>query len=282
MTSTAAKACARSRRTGILLVHGLCGSPSELRFVANGLTRAGYDVACPELAGHGGSAELLEVSTWRDWYRSVEAAFDDLSHRCDRVVVGGLSTGAVLALMLAAERRSQVAATLLYAPTLWLDGWSIPPHARLFGLVRHKWLARLIKFPSTRNSGIKDERVRAFVRTALDNAARLGRTPAYTPGGAVLERRWLVAETLKGLARVEQPTLIVHPREDDYAGLRNAWHLQRTLPGPVDMCVLDDSYHYVTVDRQRHVVLARSLEFLERVVPVARSQPCAAASRAAA
>lgn len=282
MTSTKADQSSPRRRTGVLLIHGLCGTPAELRFVANGLERAGYDVICPELAGHGAGAEVLEETTWRDWYQSVETACRELERRCDEVVVGGLSTGAVLALMLAAERRRQVAATLLYAPTLWLDGWSIPSHARLFGLVRHKWLARLIKFPQAQNFGIKDDRVRAFVRAALECAARRGKAPTYTPGGAVLERRWLVAATLKRLELVDQPTLIVHPREDDYAGLRNAWHLQRTLPGPVDMCVLEDSYHYVTLDRQRHVVLARSLEFLERIVPTARSPRGVVASLAAA
>lgn len=272
---------ARGRRPGILLIHGLCGSPAELRFIANGLERAGYHVACPEVAGHGGTAERLEAATWSDWYRSVDAAFEALAARCGTVIVGGLSTGAVLALMLAAEKGHRVAGTLLYAPTLWLDGWSIPWYARLFSLVRHKAVARFVRFPAAQMCGIKDDRVRAFVRSALDGAVAAGRAPAYTPGGAVLERRRLVREALRRLADVTQPSLIVHPREDDYASLGNAWHLQRTMPAPVDMCVLDDSYHYVTVDRQRHVVLARSLEFLSRIAPTATArtedrQPAAA------
>lgn len=258
------------KRVGVLLLHGLCGSPAEMRFVANGLQRAGYDVECPELAGHGGTAERLAASRWQDWYQSAEDAFDALEARCDEVVVGGLSTGAVLALMLAANRGARVAATLLFAPTLWLNGWSIPWYARLFTLVRHKWLARFVWFPAAQNNGIKDDRVRAFVRSALDCAARNGRAPTHTPGEAVLERRWLAEATLRCLGRVRQPALIVHPREDDYAGLSNAWHLQRHLAGAVDMCVLEDSFHYVTVDRQRHVVLARALEFLGRVAPAGR------------
>lgn len=261
---------ASGKRIGVLLVHGLCGSPAEMRFVANGLQRAGYDVECPELAGHGGTAERLAASRWQDWYQSAEEAFDALEARCDEVVVGGLSTGAVLALMLAANRGARVAATLLFAPTLWLNGWSIPWYARLFALVRHTWLARYVWFPAAQMNGIKDDRVRAYVRSALDSAARNGRAPTHTPGIAVLERRRLVAATLKCLGRAGQPTLIVHPREDDYASLSNAWHLQRKLSGAVDMCVLEDSYHYVTVDRQRHVVLARTLDFLGRVAPAGR------------
>ena len=57
----------------------------------------------------------------------------------------------------------------------------------------------------------------------------------------------------------------MHPREDDYADLNNAWYLQRNLKGMVDMVVLDDSYHIVTIDRQRHVVVDRTVAFVEFV-----------------
>ncbi|MBN9281639.1 MAG: alpha/beta hydrolase, partial [Hyphomicrobium denitrificans] len=54
---------------------------------------------------------------------------------------------------------------------------------------------------------------------------------------------------------VRQPTLIVHPLEDDYAAMSNATYLRDSLGGPVDLEVLDDCYHIVTVDRQRHLVV---------------------------
>ena len=39
-------------RVGVLLIHGLGGTPVELRFIAQGLARAGYTVYCCQLAGH--------------------------------------------------------------------------------------------------------------------------------------------------------------------------------------------------------------------------------------
>jgi carboxylesterase len=85
------------------------------------------------------------------------------------------------------------------------------------------------------------------------------------PGGAVLERRRLARQVMKELGAITQPVLILHAREDDYAGLDNAAYLQRELAGPVDLVVLEDSYHMVTVDRQRHVVLDRTLAFISRI-----------------
>ena len=62
----------------------------------------------------------------------------------------------------------------------------------------------------------------------------------------MLEMRWLVQHVKQELACVSQPALIVHPREDDRASLRNLNHLQSNLAGLVETVVLDDSYHVVT------------------------------------
>jgi carboxylesterase len=64
---------------------------------------------------------------------------------------------------------------------------------------------------------------------------------------------------------VTQPALIVHPREDDRASLRNLNYLQSNLAGLVETVVLDDSYHVVTLDRQRQLVVSRTLEFVSQL-----------------
>ena len=61
-------------RTGFLLLHGLSGTPVELRYIANGLTRAGHTVSCPQLAGHCGTLEDLTNTRWQDWHQTAEDA----------------------------------------------------------------------------------------------------------------------------------------------------------------------------------------------------------------
>jgi carboxylesterase len=265
--------------TGVLLLHGLCGTPAELRYVANALARQGYTVHCPMLAGHGGSQSLLEASSWTDWYESAERALDELRESCDTVIVGGLSTGAILALLLAARRPADVQGVKLYSPTLWLDGWRVPWYARAFRLVTQKWLARLISFPAPHQFGIKDQRIREFVQGAMAAGDKNAPPPLTRMSGAVvLERRWLVDVARRLLGDVTQPVLIIHPREDDFAGLSNVAYLQRRLPGAVETVILDDSWHIVTVDRQRQAVAERSAEFVARMIggPATRSATPAA------
>src|SRR3954470_17116186 len=81
----------RGGRLGVLLVHGLGGTPTELGFIAHGLARAGHTVYCCQLAGHCRTPEELRRSTWREWYASVEATHDRLREHCDIIVAGGLS-----------------------------------------------------------------------------------------------------------------------------------------------------------------------------------------------
>lgn len=242
-------------KTGILLLHRLCGTPVEMRFVAGGLAKLGYTVSCPMLAGHCADEAAMKASTWVDWYRSAEQALHELSKECDEVIVGGLSTGAILAVMLAAKHPDKVRATTLLAPTLWLNGWMIPWYARLFRLVSHKWIANLFSFPHHNPHGIKDERIRDFIQRARTAKGTAEAGHPVTPGGAVFEHRKLVNAVTKLVPYVRQPSLIVHPLEDDYAHLSNATYLRDGLSGPVDLVVLDDCYHIVTVDRQRHLVV---------------------------
>ena len=81
----------------------------------------------------------------------------------------------------------------------------------------------------------------------------------------MLELRWLVEQVKQEIGHVQQPTLIVHPREDDRASLRNLEFLQVNLRGPTEAVVLDDSYHIVTIDRQHRLVVDRTLEFISRM-----------------
>ena len=247
-------------RTGFLLIHGLGGTPVELRFVAQGLARAGYTVHCPQLAGHCGTIEDLRSSTWHQWYASVEAAHDKLRQECDVILAGGLSMGALMALHLARNRPREVDGLTLFAPTLRLDGWSMPWHSVLLRLVRPSPIKTKINLTERPPYGIKNERVRGFVLQHMQNGTAEAGTFA-TPVRAFGHFNSFASVVRRELGKIKTPTLIVHPREDDIASLKNAMVLQRRLGGLVELLVLDDSYHMITLDQQRHLVVERALGF---------------------
>src|SRR5947209_11197227 len=64
---------------GVLCLHGLTGTPFEVRPLAEALGTAGYTVEVPLLAGHGATLRDLAASHWSDWLASAEQALHDLS-----------------------------------------------------------------------------------------------------------------------------------------------------------------------------------------------------------
>ena len=266
MTSDDRGTFVQGGRTGFLLLHGLSGTPVELRYIANGLARAGHTVSCPQLAGHCGTIEDLTNSRWQDWYQTAEVALEELREHCDRIIVGGLSMGAILALRVAAENRNTVDGTVLYAPTLWLDGWAVPWYAGFFNSVFQKSVANRIQFSERAPYGIKDTRLRSMIADALHSGDPSKAGFFSIPGGPMLELRWLVNDVRRRLANITQPTLVIHPRDDDRASLRNATYLGKHLGGRVHTVVLDDSYHIITLDKQRDLVLTRTKSFADMLI----------------
>jgi carboxylesterase len=257
---------------GVLLVHGLTGTPTEMGFVARGLREAGFVVDAVRLAGHCGSADELVATGWRDWYRSVEAAALALRPQVEHFFVAGLSMGALLALELAIERPGDVDGVGLYGTTFRHDGWAVPAVGRLafmlpvvcaLGLGQGRQCAE--GFPY----GIKNERIRAWVagRMLAGDSGAAGLAGNPWPSLAQFAR--LSRRVRRRLGRVRAPCLAVHSTNDDIASLRNVAVLERRLLVPLEKVLLADSYHMVPVDQERDILIARSVAFFRRVAAAA-------------
>ena len=106
----------RSKRLGIVLSHGYMAAPLEVRELALYLGRLGLWVYVPRLKGHGTSPDDLATRSYQDWQASVDLGYAIISSLCKRVVAGGFSTGAGLALDLAARMNDVIAVFAVSAP----------------------------------------------------------------------------------------------------------------------------------------------------------------------
>ena len=96
----------QENRTGIFLIHGLTGSPTEMAPVEKALRRAGYQTAVPLMAGHGAGHRELLATTWPQWRDGLRRDLRDFAQRCDEVIIVGLCVGGLLGLLLAADEKS--------------------------------------------------------------------------------------------------------------------------------------------------------------------------------
>ena len=92
-----------SRDLGIVLIHGYMAAPLEVKELAAYLGRKGLWVYAPRVKGHGTAPEDLAETTYQQWVDSVDVGYAIMRNLCRRVVVGGFSNGAGLALDLAAR-----------------------------------------------------------------------------------------------------------------------------------------------------------------------------------
>jgi esterase/lipase len=106
----------RSGRPGVVLCHGYMAAPLEVRELALFLGRHGFYVYAPRLRGHGTSPQDLAERSYADWLQSVERGYALMHSICSRVVAGGFSTGAGLALHLAARVKTLAGVFAVSAP----------------------------------------------------------------------------------------------------------------------------------------------------------------------
>jgi esterase/lipase len=104
----------KSKDVGIVLAHGYMAAPMEVKGLATYLGRLGFWVYVPRLKGHGTSPEDLATRSYLEWRDSVDKGYAIISNVCKRVVAGGFSIGAGLALDLAA-RVEQIAGVFAIA-----------------------------------------------------------------------------------------------------------------------------------------------------------------------
>ena len=103
--------------TGVLLIHGFTGAPTEMRLLGEYLNRNGLTVSAPLLPGHGTTVEEMNRCKWTDWTAAVERALTELRNRCNTVFVGGLSMGSLLTLYLAAHH-ADLPGAIVYSPAV--------------------------------------------------------------------------------------------------------------------------------------------------------------------
>ncbi len=243
---------------GVLLLHGLTGTSAEMAPVAEAL-HGRYPLWLARIAGHETSVTDLAGTSWRNWYASAAGGADALLRIVPRIVVVGLSMGAMLTIRLAVERGDAVAGVALLSPAIelgrpWLRRLRLP--LRLLATADaelpfvRQWLAPLVGTKG--GSDISDLEVRS-------------RHPGYrqVPLRALLNLLQLQRVAWDAAPRLTQPTLVMHAANDHTCPLAGAERLFARLGSRAKrMVVLDRGFHVVTVDCERERVLAALATFL--------------------
>jgi carboxylesterase len=234
-------------------VHGFGATPDEMRPLGEAIAAAGHAAYGVLLPGHGTTLHDFATHDRAAWRREVSGATRELRAAGHDVAVAGMSMGALLALTFAAAEPEQVSALVLCGAALELGdrraSW-------LGALARVPGLARLV--PSLPKPGGRD---------ISDPAARAA-SPTYDrlPLAALAELFRARDEARAVLARVTQPTLVLHGRHDHAVPVDVVDRLRRGLGSPwIETHVLERSWHVLTLDVDRVEAAHLVVDFLGRV-----------------
>ena len=254
----------------VILLHGLTGTPNEMRYLAFTLNKQGYRVICPRLANHGEPLHVLKRTTWEDLYEPLRASFMEELASGNKVYVAGLSMSALFVLLLAEEFQEKLAGGICLAPTLFFDGWNVPWYNSLLPLAANTPLKYCLYFKENPPYGIKNERIRAMVhryygRARLDDIEQIAKYGyAFFPVSLFHQLQRLTRTVIPLLGRINAPLLLIHPQEDDTASVRNSELIYGRISSPVkQLVILTDSYHVITADQEREKVGRVMIEFLD-------------------
>lgn len=237
--------------TGCLLVHGWTGAPQEVRWLGQHLAGQGYTVHGVRLAGHGTTPRDMGRTHWRDWYNSLLDGYHLLCQTCERVFVLGLSMGAALSLLLAANE--DVKGVVSMASPYRLSTLQVHASSLLRPL--------LFSVPSN-NSGEFSQQV------AAEQARRGERVTGHVaygqrPLSSVVQLATLLEEARRALPQVRVPALLIHARNDTLVSVDSMQHIYDAL-GSDDKrtLTLERGGHVVTEDVDYPLVFEAVTEFI--------------------
>jgi carboxylesterase len=246
----------------VLMIHGLGGTQDEFGPLPLRLKRAGFKVYPLVLPGHGTKPEDLNHVAMEDWLQAVAKHYDEVRAHHEAIHVIGMCLGSLLACELVKSKNHTSGKLVMLAPTVFLDGWSMPWYHAI-RVLHHVFppLRRWIRIPEEAPFGIKNARLRAIVQK------RFARGDSFHYGWMPLQSIWqldrLRTRVQTKLNTVLCKTLIIHAREDEFSTLQSAIALQNGIGSDkAEVLILENSYHMVCIDNDKELVTNSVMCFL--------------------
>jgi carboxylesterase len=243
----------------LVLLHGLLSTPREFGMVMLPMRCRGARVIGLQIDGYT-AGDRRHRARWQDWADAAERAIERELAPGEPFVIGGLCSGGLLAAALAARGRLDVRGLVMMSPTFEFDGWAQTSwrHWRRLGYALR--LDRWISVPERAPYGVKNPKIRAWVERDLQQRADSAAGPSSLPLWAIHEVERLGAHVVARLRGLPIGTLVMHAREDEIcslAAVRRALDAMALQAG--SLVVLEDSFHMITIDNDRHRVVAELL-----------------------
>ena len=267
----------------LVLIHGLHSSPREFSLLERVLTSRQVEFECLEIPGYtvGAAAPRLD---WRDWVHSAKAALNARYASTEALVLAGLCVGGAIAASLARDD-DRICGLVMMSPTFAYDGWSITRWMKLRAIAYRTGIDRWISVREREPYGIKDPKMRRRVQEELAGGELSSIGPMRLPLRAIRETERLYAASVSWLSGLRIPLLVMHARDDEISTVSSVRHVVGRCGPLARLMILEDSFHMITIDKDRQRVAHALADFIgapcaEAAVPPSDRMRLARAARA--
>lgn len=227
---------------GCLLIHGLTGSPPEMRMLGEHLAAQRFHCLAPLLPGHGTTLENLHVVGWQDWTDAADGALEELQAKHAVVCAVGFSLGSLVVSHLAA-RHPELAAIALLSPCVSCANRLVP-----LATIIHRLMPTMPKEPDQFRAQDAREHIWCYDRWSTHALGQVWR---------------LQRQMRRAMPDIQVPALVVYTDQDSALGA-DAGNETLALWGSADkeLMTLHRSDHGLLLDIERDMVFERVSQFL--------------------
>ena len=243
-----------------ILIPGLNGGGLELGQLASFLNSNGFNTVLPEIKGY---LYGSPVDGYETWISQIHNCIDELKNQYKTVNLVGISMGSTLALAVATQR-VDISSISLLSPVLRYDGWSVPWYRFLLDIAYNLGI-RNWEYSEREPFGIKNSDLRRRVRDKFKSheLSEVG-APLIT-ARHLYEAKGLMSYTTKNLDTIISRLLLIQSVEDDTCSIWSAEKILANVKSDLRRTIwLGNSYHIITIDNEREIVLNEVLRFLAR------------------
>ena len=251
---------APSKDSVTILLPGLNGGGLELGQLPSFLNANGFNTVLPEIKGY---LYGSPVDHYETWISQLHNCIDQLKNQYKTINLVGISMGSTLALAVATQR-TDISSIALLSPVLRYDGWSVPWYRFLLDIAYNLGI-RNWGYSEREPFGIKNQDLRRRVRDKF-KAQELSEVGAPLITARHLhEAKGLMSYTTKNLDEINSRILLIQSVEDDTCSVWSAEKILAKVKSDLRRTIwLGNSYHIITIDNEREIVLNETLRFFAR------------------
>lgn len=230
-------------KAGCLLLHGISGSPQQLKLMGEYLAAKGITTLGVRLQGHGTRVEDMHSCTYQDWIASAEDGLSRLKEHCSSVFCSGLSMGGVISMRLARLHPDALRGVITICS---------PYEMRSLKFKFVPLLKYVVKNFPTGQVSINDPE-------AFEVNYDFHSVPA------VHQLMKLLAVVRSDLPYIRQPALIFGGRQDWVVDSRDpGLYYENIASEKKELVWLENSQHVATLDYDKEILFQKTVDFINK------------------